>query len=1010
MNKEILYKGVNTTPSANMSIDGDSSMLYNLIPEDNAIKPIMPPKELAHFDKLWQVFIHKNNFTHYIVIQQQGDNVVTLSYYDSQWKPVQLNFIQVKGYKQISAIGNVLIISKQDEMRYVIFREGLYRDIGSQIPNIDISFSLTGSVYAHEYNNCGLTERDRGGSLADRYKVVTEKDFVIKRKFSYEDYSDYIYFDEALILKKGSSYLFCRKYNSDIVFYYMSFEGKKTDGKYEILAEAVSEAAKILPKEDFSNIRMRIRSRSNDLNYVSNRIVIKEVDEKREHHEAKKTITYNKENYDIAMAIMNKYVVNYATKRGRFIYPFFIRYAIRLYDGSYVNLSNPILMIPNSGYTPFLSYGFTPKKCNVTAYAFIADLKYKIKNAISGEWEGIVEGVDIFVSQPIYPYLQGANFDAAKPLFSYRIKNKDINEIEDLSYGYIECNHNGRMITNGCERTNLFHALELCFDFGNFNDKSEWDVLQVAKDWNVKKNIVKISNFYHIHSIKFKDITTGTDNSAACPVTIEDGALLSLVDRPALNDDIIKSRTITNATTHVYNNRLHAFNLAFKLPEPKGVALCNNYISQNDTEAEKNKYEMLVFIKKGDITKVARKPVWGFQRVFPWFFYPDNDAYKAVVLSHKYKDAAVFMLVKHPLLNGAYWLDLEAVQKEGVPVEGDYEMYNKFQNDDTIESGQTIYVSETNNPFSFRSVNTVNVGCNKIYALSSAAKALSQGQFGQFPLYAFTDNGVWALQTNNTGSYSARQPVTRDVCVNAESITQLDSAVLFSTDRGIMLLEGATATCISNAIFGVNTVPITALPQFKHLYAHANLSSSATVPQITDIHDMQYLYDYIHQRIIAYVQSSPVAFVFSIKSKQWGMMQSNFKRSINAYPDTMAITNGNHVITLSDMSYERQLDYIGTQLLVTRPLNVDAQNIFKTVNTVIQRGLFKKGNVMQVLFASNDLLYWVIVWSSTDQYLRGFGGTPYKYYRLALLTTLHANECVTGATVQFLPKLTNQPR
>lgn len=93
MNKEILYKGVNTTPSANMSIDGDTSMLYNLIPEDNAIKPIMPPKELAHFDNLRQVFIHKNNFTHYIVIQQQENNIVTLSCYDSQWNPIQLNFI-----------------------------------------------------------------------------------------------------------------------------------------------------------------------------------------------------------------------------------------------------------------------------------------------------------------------------------------------------------------------------------------------------------------------------------------------------------------------------------------------------------------------------------------------------------------------------------------------------------------------------------------------------------------------------------------------------------------------------------------------------------------------------------------------------------------------------------------------------------------------------------------------------------------------------------------------------
>ena len=475
----------------------------------------------------------------------------------------------------------------------------------------------------------------------------------------------------------------------------------------------------------------------------------------------------------------------------------------------------------------------------------------------------------------------------------------------------------------------------------------------------------------------------------------------------------IRDRSITTATTHVYNNRLHAFDASFKLSEAVGIANCNNYVSESDSEDVKGmQYEALVFIKTANGKKIVRNFVYGVQNDKPWIFYPDNNAYKMVILSHKQRNATVYPLTTHPLLNGAYWLadDISSgnYQQEARP--DLYDFYNGLQQDNNISNPSTIYVSETNNPFSFRSVNTVSVGCNKIYALSSAAKALSQGQFGQFPLYAFTDNGVWALQTNNTGSYSARQPVTRDVCVNAESITQLDSAVLFSTDRGIMLLEGATATCISNAIFGVNTVPITALPQFKHLYAHANLSSSATVPQITDIHDMQYLYDYIHQRIIAYVQSSPVAFVFSIKSKQWGMMQSNFKHSINAYPDTMAITNGNHVITLSDVSYERQLDYIGTQLLVTRPLNVDAQNIFKTVNTVIQRGLFKKGNVMQVLFASNDLLNWVIVWSSTNQYLRGFSGTPYKYYRIALLTTLHANECVTGATVQFLPKLTNQPR
>lgn len=894
MNKEILYKGVNTTPSANMSIDGDSSMLYNLIPEDNAIKPIMPPKELAHFDNLRQVFIHKNNFTHYIVIQQQENNAVSLSCYDSQWKPIQLNFMQVKGYKQISAMGNMLIISKADEMRYALWNDDKYMEVNRNKFNIKCQFALFGNV---------------------KSSLVGNNDV-----------------------------------NNDAVS----------------IDEAMGKAVKMIKD---------------------------------------------------------------TTDASQFIYPFFVRYAVKLFDGSYSYVSAPILMIPNSGSVPFLYREKIIRKgvraTSISLYAFCTDLMIKIPDKQSYDLEEIVAGIDIFVSRPIYTFDQNRKVqkDEEHPFggrdnslitLEKRFKNSQgIYSFDDI-FGFLRYDRSkfGMVNDHGNE------PYKKCSIIDNLSNEEDSVLLfaQLAPltPKTIQKDIINTSSFYLVASIPYKEIKENKYTDDFKIVQIEKGMLKALETKTQLQvDDILNDRTITTATTHVYNNRLHAFNASFKLSEAAGIANCNNYVSESDSEDVKDmQYEALVFIKTANGKKLVRNFVYGVQNDKPWIFYPDNNAYKIVILSHKQRNAMVYPLTTHPLLNGAYWLadDITTASYQQEARTDLYDFYNELQQDNNISNPSTIYVSDTNNPFYFRSVNTVSVGCNKIYALSSAAKALSQGQFGQFPLYAFTDNGVWALQTNNTGSYSARQPVTRDVCVNAESITQLDSAVLFSTDRGIMLLEGATATCISNAIFGVNTVPITALPQFKHLYAHANLSSSATVPQITDIHDMQYLYDYIHQRIIAYVQSSPVAFVFSIKSKQWGMMQSNFKHSINAYPDTMAITNGNHVITLSDVSYERQLDYIGTQLLVTRPLNVDAQNIFKTVNTVIQRGLFRKGNVMQVLFASNDLLNWVIVWSSTDQYLRGFSGTPYKYYRMALLTTLHANECVTGATVQFLPKLTNQPR
>lgn len=877
MNKEILYKGVNTTPSANMSIDGDSSMLYNLIPEDNAIKPIMPPKELAHFDNLRQVFIHKNNFTHYIVIQQQGDNVVSLSCYDSQWKPIQLNFIQVQGCKQISAMGNILIVSTENSMHYVIWNEDKYNEIKLNHINIDCSFALRGV-------------------------------------------KDAMYIEEEI-------FKFSKKSQISI------------------------------PYKD-------------------------------------------------VMAYANRFVER-NKKKNRFIFPFFVRYAITLFDNTYMHVSPPILMIPNIGKVPIITVEKNENNDQLrpqpAVRAFSASLRIKVNEKKLQQYKGIIRGIDIFISEPIYTYNQAIKTNDDIKFFL----NKDgINIEENSTHGYLQLGH--EFVGAGQEHFSGEYEKQILFTQNDFADAQP---VAPRSEEEIKKELLNKANFYLISSVPFKDLTNNKYSDFK-DVPLEKESLMSIETKPRLQDDILLSRVLINSSTHIYNNRLHAFNASFRMPKGPSLAMCNNYISNNEKWKDKE-LEMLVFIKSTNGAKVVKNNITGQPYDFPWFFYPDNNAYKMVIRDKNNKKSWAYQLTQHPLLNGAYWLADNINANNYTPeeeIQNEYDKYNNIVNNDIVCNPSNIYVSDTNNPFSFRSVNTVSVGCNKIFALSSAAKALSQGQFGQFPLYVFTDNGVWALQTNNTGSYSARQPITRDVCVNANSITQLDSAVLFSTDRGIMLLEGTIITCISNAIFGVNTVPITALPQFKQLYAHANLSATATVPQITDIHHMQYLYDYIHQRIIAYVQSSPVAFVFSIKSKQWGMMQSNFKRSINAYPDTMAITNDNYVVSLSDVAYERQLDYIGTQLLVTRPMNVDAQNIFKTVNTVIQRGLFKKGRVMQVLFASNDLLNWVIVWSSTNQYLRGFSGTPYKYYRMALLTTLHANECVTGATVQFLPKLTNQPR
>lgn len=85
-------------------------------------------------------------------------------------------------------------------------------------------------------------------------------------------------------------------------------------------------------------------------------------------------------------------------------------------------------------------------------------------------------------------------------------------------------------------------------------------------------------------------------------------------------------------------------------------------------------------------------------------------------------------------------------------------------------------------------------------------------------------------------------------------------------------------------------------------------------------------------------------------------------------------------------------------------------DLLKTVDTVIQRGNFKKGHIQSLLYGSRNLSDWHLVWSSKDHFLRGFSGTPYKYFRIVCIVGFEEGESLFGASIQFNPRQNNQLR
>lgn len=1045
MIKEIKYNGYTAQPSDYQNPDGDLALSVGMVPENGSLHPVMPPKVLTRWEHVSRVFVHKNNYTHYIVVQNSEDNILTFKWTDEKFGALSDSFLTLTNetVNDLTAVGNILVVASSEQMYYIVWKDGAYRFLANSIPDINIAFALQGEVKSHVYTDKNIEASTSSVTTAEEGWNTLATFAYNFRNVPGDDYSDYSYLDEDITLQANTNYAFSTQYSVDRASHYFCLEGLRSDtNAYELIIKAAPRATSnhytLTPNVTYTKLRLRVKNRANSSQILGNTLII-EKGAASASVTLTDTIKNTSDNYTAMLSICNSFVNKYAVEKGKFIYPFFIRYAIKLYTGDYAHISSPILMVPNSGYAPLLH--FTPRpeannNINVTAYAFLCDMQLRLFSSIGSEWEDIIQCVDIFISQPIYPYNQGQTYDTSdNTLFTYKVfdSKAGVNELQGLDYGNLKLIFNGKPVDASYAHRDLYDILTKYYSFCDPAQATQWRVVEVAPNTatHIRNDIQDTSTYYLVHSLKFNDLLEASDDFA--DITLKDGALESLVNKKTLKDEMLANRTLRKGNLYTYNNRLHTFNTAFQLPVPKGMLLNNQYISTLEPTYDENGniitistgnprcYHVFVFLRTSQGTKVVHLEdntslayCFGLQGL-SWFFYPDNNAYRALFVSYDQMDFIDIKLTSHDYLNGAYWL-ADTLNDAFTSVTGS-DKYTLPTVDDILLTQSTIYVSEVNNPFTFLSSMAVSVGCRNVMALSCAAKPLSTGQFGKFPLYAFTDNGVWALEISSTGSYVARQPITRDVCINVNSICQLESTVLFATDRGIMELAGSSANCLTDLINTKFPFSIRELPKYDTILSQYNASidgdnekfftekNIALLPFRDFVKKCRIVNDYTNQRLILFNPDVRYAYVFSRLSSAWGMMQSDSCLNVNSYPEAQTIDEDGNLLDYGQTNASKV-----SALLVTRPFAMGEPDFFKTIDCIIQRGFVRKGKIKQILYASNDLFHWLPVASSTDEYLRGMSGTPYKYFRIVILGDIEHDESLYGCTVEYSRKLTDQPR
>ena len=721
------------------------------------------------------------------------------------------------------------------------------------------------------------------------------------------------------------------------------------------------------------------------------------------------------------MGKVNKFIADNTTNAGRFVFPFLVRYAFRLYDGSITMHSAPVLMITNTeapvvrignfkielngNYQPYLKAFQNMRVC-----AMIHQLDYAVVNASAlemlNEWKDIVKSVDIFVSKPLYTFDQNGT-----------IKRAASTNLEKI---YSVCKN----VKGTDERSRMFYqkstTAELYRNTFDDSDSGYYFILPQKENETVLKEVMECSNFFLLKSIDIKDLKT-----ERTIIDVNKEYLQSLLNRESMTDDYDSHDNLIPRYSYTYNSRLNITNITKQLfagfHGQSSVCYTNGFWDYYaDRRWVQNKlarsFTIYYFIKENgkDIIVGTESGTTGAYHPFVYLYHPNSNVYKAkIFVAYGVGHYCIDVEMKpHAFLNGSVFFN-----------GWDYTFPGKASDSITptpieqrfVNILNKIYSSATNNPFFFPAENISTVGTGEIYALSSASKALSQGQFGEHPLYAFCTDGVWALSVSKTGGFSAVQPFIRDVCLSGHSITQLDSSVVFVSARGIIEISGSSASVLTDTlklekIFDLTTLPfIDSLSQLSKI----DLEDLRYVELSKYLPECRIIYAYVPQRLIVYNPNYPYAYVYSMKAKQWGIIHTNIHSHINSYPDAYAMTDNNELVNFCEDATTDEEGSVITGIkgiVVTRPLKLDAPDILKTIDTVIQRGTFKKEHIKTALYGSRDLFDWQLIYTSRDHYLRGFRGTPYKYFRIVLLCDLEQNESVFGATIQYTPKLTNQPR
>ena len=288
---------------------------------------------------------------------------------------------------------------------------------------------------------------------------------------------------------------------------------------------------------------------------------------------------------------------------------------------------------------------------------------------------------------------------------------------------------------------------------------------------------------------------------------------------------------------------------------------------------------------------------------YPFVIFPDARAKKMIVKKYRTRyiehrpllviSYGIFDMVPHPYLDCAYYYGGFDTTLADLCTLTSAEIPDVNAIDDTDNK---LLVSDTEDPFTFPLERRYTFQ-SKVLGVAVATTALSQGQYGQFPLYVFTEDGIWAMETGADGSFVTSKPLSREVCSNPDSITSIDNAVVFVTKKGVMLLQGSEIVELSPNMNGRHYFPndaATSLIGNQEEYSNLVDTIKDKDSFVSFMQAAKVAYDYAGQRLIFISPSNEgFQYLYKLDTQSWHKISvgKNLVQPLNSYPECLVQCN-----------------------------------------------------------------------------------------------------------------------